>query len=35
MSTELHTEFIFGNMNKHKAKILMTNSNLIDKMGVL
>ena len=25
----------FQYMNKHKAKILMTNSNLIDKMGVL
>ena len=24
----------FQHMNKHKTKILMTNSNLIDKMGV-
>ena len=27
----IHFQF----MNKHKAKILMTNSNLIDKIGVL
>ena len=25
----------FQDVNKHKAKILMTNSNLVDKMGVL
>ena len=40
MLKEMHTEFIFWYMSKHKRKhkrkaiSLMTNSNLIDKKGV-
>ena len=32
---KVHAEFIILNMSKRKAKSLINNSNLIDKMGVL